>query len=278
MKGMALRNLAYQMMGEKDPLTDVISAAKRASECFSEARRLAPDEDYGYISEAQMTIRLLDYARGDEEAVAAFAKETTDPWLREAFERVESLLGSVREQHRDAAPSEYEERCRAELDVLYGAHDKAMQRWNLLLERKTPSGQEAVYAPPIRRQIVWLQLARCRRQWQRLAPKHLQRSLDLLEANIRQEPNDDRNIRLWLQGARFLAQPPSLSLAADRVATWRMRGDSLDALYYLYILKVLEALEGSAIAANDAQNNIELCRARAGFRRDRTIRNRAAIT
>ena len=50
-----------------------------------------------------------------------------------------------------------------------------------------------------------------------------------------------------------------------------MRGDSLDALYYLYILKVLEALEGSAIAANDAQRNIELCRARAGVRRDPTL-------
>ena len=49
-----------------------------------------------------------------------------------------------------------------------------------------------------------------------------------------------------------------------------MRGDSLDAIYYLYVLKMLEALDGSAIAANDAQKNIEICRAKAGFRRDRT--------
>jgi hypothetical protein len=104
-----------------------------------------------------------------------------------------------------------------------------------------------------------------------MAPKHLLRSLELLEKNIQQEPDDDRNIRLWLQGARFLTPPPSLSLAAERVATWRMRGDSLDAIYYLYVLKVLEALDGSAIAANDGQRNIELCRTKAGFRRDRTI-------
>lgn len=271
MKGMALRNLAYQRIGEKGPLTDVITAAKRATECFSEARRLAPDEDYGYISEAQMTLRVLDYARGDQEAVTAFAKDSADPWLREGFERVEGLLDSVREQRRQAPPSNYEERCRADLDVLYGAHDSALQRWDQLLQKKMPSGQQVVYAPPIRRQIVWLQLARCGRQWHRMMPKHLQRSLDLLEANIQQEPDDDRNIRLWLQGARFLVPPPSLALAADRIATWRMRGDSLDALYYLYILKVLEALDGSAIAANDAQKNIELCRSRAGFRRDRTI-------
>jgi len=271
MKGMALRNLAYQMISEKGPLADVISAAKRATECFNEARRLAPDEDYGYISEAQMTLRVLDYARGGEAAVAACAKETTDPWVRESFERVELLLDAVREQRRDTAPSNYEERCRADLDVLYGAHDKALQRWDQLLEKKTANGQPIVYAPPIRRQIVWLQLARCGREWHKMTPKHLRRALDLLEANIQQEPNDDRNIRLWLHGARFQVPPPSLSLAADRIATWRMRGDSLDALYYLYVLKVLEALEGSAIAANEAQKNIELCRSRAGFRRDRTI-------
>ncbi len=270
MKGMALRNLALQKIGEKESLESVVSAAKRGSECFAEARRLAPDEDYGYISDAQMTLRVLDYARGEQDSAAALAKESTDPWLREGFERIENLLGNVREQRRGEAPSEYEEKCRAELDVLYGAHDQALQRWDQLLQRKGPTGQPLVHAPPIRRQIVWLQLARCERQWEKMLPKQLQRSLDLLETNIQQEPNEDRNIRLWLQGARFQSPPPSLALAADRIATWRMRGDSLDAIYYLYVLKVLEALDGSAIAANDAQKNIEICRAKAGFRRDRT--------
>jgi hypothetical protein len=44
----------------------------------------------------------------------------------------------------------------------------------------------------------------------------------------------------------------------------------LDAVYYLYVLKVLEALDGSAIAATEAQRNIDVCRSRAGFRRDRS--------
>ncbi|HLF97694.1 MAG TPA: hypothetical protein VI457_11175 [Methylococcaceae bacterium] len=270
MKGMALRNLAYQMIDARQSLASVVATAKRASESFEKARYFAPDDDYGYISDAQMTLRVLDYARGEQNAVLALAKENVDPWLREAFERVENLLGTVREQHRGEIPSEYEDKCRADLDVLYGATDQALQRWDQLLQRKAPGGQLLVHAPPIRRQIVWLQLARYERKWDKMPPKHLQRSLDLLEANIQQEPDDDRNIRLWLQGARFLPSPPSLSLTADRVATWRMRGDSLDAIYYLYVLKVLEALDGSAIAANDAQRNIEICRTKAGFRRDRT--------
>lgn len=270
MKGMALRNLAFQMISEKEPILPIVSAAKRATESFAEARHLAPDDEYGYIAEAQTMLRVLDYARGGQDAATALAKENTDPWLMEGFERIENLLGTVREQRRGEAPSEHEDKCRAELDVLYGAHDQALQRWDHLLQRKASNGQPLVHAPPIRRQIVWLQLARHDRQWDKLSSKHLQRSLALLEENIQQEPNEDRNIRLWLQGARFLSPPPTLALAADRVATWRMRGDSLDASYYLYVLKMLEALGGSAIAANDSQKNIEICRAKAGFRRDRT--------
>lgn len=270
MKGMALRNLAVQLISENEPIVEVVSAAKRATESFGAARRLAPEDEYGYIAEAQTMLRVLDYARGGQDATSAFLKENTDPWLMEGFERVEDLLGSVREQRRGEPPSEHEDKCRAELDVLYGAHDQALQRWDQLLQRKGSNGALLVYAPPIRRQIVWLQLARCERQWEKLSPKHLQRALNLLEENIQQEPNEDRNVRLWLQGARFLSPPPTLALAADRVATWRMRGDSLDAIYYLYVLKMLEALDGSAIAANDSQRNIEICRAKAGFRRDRT--------
>lgn len=153
--------------------------------------------------------------------------------------------------------------------MLYGAHDQALQRWDRLLQQRSPNGQPVVFAPAVRRQIVWLQLARSGRRWEGLSSRHLNRALSLLEENIEQEPNDDRNVRLWLQGARFLTPPPSLAVAADRVATWRLRGDSLDAIYYLYVLKVLEALDGSAIAAADALRNIEVCRGRAGYRRDR---------
>jgi hypothetical protein len=270
MKGMALRTLAYQKMEQKETVSEVVSIAKLAAESFGNARRLSPDNEHGYIAEAQTMLRVLDYSRAGQDAATALANEGTDPWLMEGFERVENLLGTVREQRRGEPPSEHEDKCRAELDILYGAHDKALQRWDQLLQRKDSKGSLVVYAPPIRRQIIWLQLARCGRQWQNLAPKQLQRSLDLLEENIQQEPNEDRNVRLWLQGSRFLASPPSLSVASDRVATWRARGDSLDAIYYLYVLKALAALDGSAIAANEAQRNMEISRAKAGYRRDRT--------
>jgi hypothetical protein len=47
-------------------------------------------------------------------------------------------------------------------------------------------------AYPIRRQIVWTYLSRSERRWEKLHPKELRRSVELLEANLQEEPSDDR--------------------------------------------------------------------------------------
>jgi tetratricopeptide (TPR) repeat protein len=272
MKGMALRNLAFKSIETGRPLAEVLPIAKQASDCFAQARFFAPDEDYGYISEAQMITRLLDHAKSASgfNAVETAANPNADPWIREAFQKIEDLLLVVRQHRVGEQASEYEERCRADLDKLYGAHDQALQRWQSLLDRRDAKGQCVVYAPPIRRQIVWTHLARCDRKWDKMPSKNLQRTLDLLEQNLQEEPADDRNIRLWIQGARFLPNPPTIDVAAERVAYWRSNGDSLDAIYYIYVLHAIQAIGGSTLAGDRAMRSLEESKNRARFRRDRT--------
>jgi tetratricopeptide (TPR) repeat protein len=272
MKGMAIRNLVYSSIETGRLLSEIIPAAKQASDCFAQARNLAPDEDYGYISEAQMITRLLDHAQGltGQNAVLAVATPQSDPWIREAFQKIEDLLLTVRQARVGEQASEYEERCRADLDKLYGAHDQALQRWQGLLDRRDAHGQRTVHAPPIRRQIVWTHLARCSRRWDKMPTKNLLSTIDLLEQNLQEEPADDRNVRLWIQGARFLPNPPTIDLAAERVAYWRTNGDSRDAIYYIYVLHSLQAIAGSTLATDKANRALEECKNRARFRRDRT--------
>jgi tetratricopeptide (TPR) repeat protein len=272
MKGMALRNLAFKSIETERPLIELLPIAKQASECFAQARALEPDEDYGYISEAQMITRLLDYAQGigGQSAVAVAANANSDPWIREAFQKVEDLLLAVRQHHVGEQASEYEEKCRADLDNLYGAHDQALQRWQNLLDRRDVRGQCVVHAPPIRRQIVWTHLARCGRRWDKMPSNSLQRTLDLLDQNLQEEPADDRNVRLWIQGARFLPNPPTVEVAAERVAYWRSNGDSLDAIYYIFVLHSVQAIAGSTLSGDRAMRALEECKNRARSRRDRT--------
>jgi hypothetical protein len=73
----------------------------------------------------------------------------------------------------------------------------------------------------------------------------------------------------WILAARFLPDPPSLESVIERVAYWKSNGDSLDAVYYLYVLHALALINGSVLSEDHAIAALEECQSRARFRRDR---------
>lgn len=265
MRGMATRSRLYDLISEQAPLEDLIPLAVSASESFARARELGPDDDYAYISEVQMLARILAYsAASHPTGLARFvALPSTDNFLREALQQAEDLLEQVRRNREGERPSEYEARCRADLDALYGEHDSAIQIWNNLLDRP------GIYAPPLRRQIAWAYLARRGRAWDKLQQHEVDRIVELMRDNLELKPDDDKSLRLWLQAVRRSRHPLMLEAAIEKVAYWKANGDSLDATYYLYVLYTLSALEGSAGAIDYAIRNLDECKARARFRRNR---------
>jgi hypothetical protein len=219
-----------------------------------------------------MIIRLLDYAgKASKSDAITVATTSSIPWLREALQRAEDLLATVRRIRHGNHTSEYEEKCRAELDSLYGSHEKALQRWQNLLDRRDGAGKSSVYAPPIRRQIVWTYLSRGGRRWDRLKTKEIIRCVELLDENATQEPGNEANIRLWMQAARFLPEPPSLDLAIERIAYWKSITGSVDASYYLAALYAIQAIEGSSLALERHQNEMEFCASLSRSRRTRKL-------
>jgi len=265
MKGMVYRNWAYDEMRKSAPLNEVIDHAKLASECFSKAREVAPDDDYGYISEVQIIAKVLDYGAIINKVSPIFAAaHHPDSWFREGFDTAENLLEEVRRMRQSEIESEYEIRCRAELDLLYGKHGEALQAWQNLLDRRT------VFAPPIRRQIIHTLLSRSYRRWDNMADKDIERSLELLQKNITEEPNDGRNIKIWLQALRASKRELPIENIIEKVAYWASANESLDAHYYLYILYSLLAIGGSSIAVERSEHFLEKCRVQARYRRDKT--------
>ena len=131
-------------------------------------------------------------------------------------------------------------------------------------------GRRDVYAPPIRRQVVWTYLARRGRKWDGLPERELERVSSLLHANLEEEPNNSTNLRLWVQAVRRLPRPPSIEAINERVLSWRATTSSLDASYYLYILYALQALDGLSFARDSALRFIEETRIKARFPRART--------
>lgn len=266
MRGMALRQQVYDNIDKEQPLARLVELAKDASTSFGHARELSPDDEHGYISEVQMLLRLLDFAgkKAGSGILTYVTAANADPFLREAFQRAEDLLERVRRNREGEGASPYEESCRAKLDVLYGRHDRALQTWDTLLIRKD------IYAPPIRRQLVWTYLARQQRSWYGLEAREIDRIVDLLEQNLREEPQSDTNLRLWVQAVRRAKNAPSTEAVIERVGYWRSNANSLDSVFYSYVFYALQSIEGSALAVDQASRFIEECRNRTRFNRNRT--------
>lgn len=266
-RGMALRYRIYSELENGCPLGDAVALTKECCAAFQRARELKPDNQHGYISEVQLLTRLIDYAgqKVSGGPLAYIASPAADPYLRDCLEHAEDLLEQVR-RHREAeGDSPFEKDCRAKLDSLYGKHDAALQKWDSLLSRSD------VYSPPVRRQIVWTYLARKNRSWDALSEKEIHRIVDLLEENLRQEPNHDRNLRLWVQAIRRTASPPSIDSVIEKVAYWKASApNSLDAVYYLYVFHALKAIEGSQLSRDTSMRFLEECKGMAKYRRNRT--------
>jgi len=265
MKGMVCRSQVYDQIQQGLPLDAILMKAKLASSAFAKAREHNPDDDHGFISEAQLIIRVIDYVGklAGKDPVSAVAGHS-DPWIKEGFQTVEDLLMQVRQKRRDRADSQFEQHCQASLNALYGKHENALQVWDNLL---TKGG---AYAPPIRRQIVWTLLARCERDWGSMRPREIERSVKLLEDNMKEDPNDERNIRLWIQAIRYQAIPSTVETVVERVAYWASNTDTLDANYYLYVLHMLLAINGSTVAIDQATRTMERCREKSRYISDRT--------
>jgi tetratricopeptide (TPR) repeat protein len=266
MKGMVQRERAYELMSEKAAIDDVIAQAESAADAFSRARELDPDDEHGYISDAQMCLRVLDYCGAVQrtDAIRAASNPASPKWVRESLQGVEDLLAQVRQNREGERASRFEEACRADLDVMYGDYRTALQRWDSMLSRGD------VYRPPIRRQIVWAYLSRNERQWNEMKPDEVTRSVQLLAENLDEEPNNERNLRLWLQAVRVAQATPNLDTIIEKLGYWRANSDSLEPAYYLFIMYCLKAFEGSSLARDKAMRTLEECRVKARYRRNRS--------
>jgi hypothetical protein len=266
MRGMALRQQIYNLIQENGQLLDIVELTKQSSASFARARELNPDDDHGYISEVQLLARVVDFmGRANPQGVMGYlASPAADPFIRDSIEYAEDLLERVRRNREGQGASPYEEDCRAKLDSLYGRHDRALQIWDNLLTRKD------VFGPPVRRQIVWTYLARQGRSWDRVPTREIDRMVTLLEQNILEEPQNDRNLRLWVQAVRRSSHPPTIESVIERISHWRANTHSLEASFYLYVMYALQVIEGSTLSRDSALRFIDECRAAARFRRNRT--------
>ena len=207
MLGMAIRAKAYNIVesspnrnGELNKLTEQLALLEReAGAEFELSRSLAPLDEHGYISHIQLMIRCVEagFRASGSRIYEEFLLSSSAVWYRDLIDASETLLEELaRLKIGQDNLGRYYVQCRTSLDRLYGDYTRVIERWTNLI------GRQGVYQPPVRRQIVRAYLARQGREWHQLKEIELSRIIDLLEANILDEPRRASNLRLWFQAVR----------------------------------------------------------------------------
>ena len=264
MRGMVRRNYVRSLEQSSATIGDLVGVAEQASLDFQRCRELNPENEHGYISEAEMRIGLLRYIRQTNDDVFEYISRRDAPiYIRESLDRIEGLLAHVKRNHEGAGASEFEARASARVHELYGDYTSALQRLNSLL------GRADVFQPPIRRQLAWAYLSRSRGDWSMVPPHNVDRVVELLTRNLNEEADHEENIRLWMQASRFQEMPPSLESVFEQVQYWQAQPGSVDAAYYAYVLNAVMAMDGSPVARQQYERYLEECRELTRFRRNR---------
>lgn len=267
-KGMCLRSIAYDEMTKhrktklqsgviaNEEYNDVIDKlVPEAAQQFELSREIAKKQnrldEYGFIAHIQLLITAIDYAIViSGKTKADFFSQNTDPFA-EWLDLSESLLEEVRRINLDNDDSGKIEGCVNDIMAFYENYEQILQNLRSQLEKgKNPSRT--------RRQIVRTYFRKKEDYTKDI--KTVNNILSLMEQNIENEPDNEKNFYLWFQAARY--SKVSVDDALSKLSKWKANSTSIDAIYYFYILKVFRALQGYTDATIDAFNLIKECKAK----------------
>ncbi len=119
-----------------------------------------------------------------------------------------------------------------------------------------------VAKPPVRRMLANAYVRRMEDDTVAVQAKRLRRIVELMQENLADDPTNGADMRIWFRAFRML---PSFTLteAIDKMTQWSLMSDSIDALYYLYILHFISARRGIHTSLGEARRYVELCKQRA---------------
>jgi tetratricopeptide (TPR) repeat protein len=223
---------------------------------FDEAIRIKDDSEYPHVAVVQVAVAVIEtaYRRSGASSHSEFLARPTSSSYRSLVERAEAAVDAMAEIDGGDQPSARVEEVNVELNALYDDYTALLQGWRNLLVRQD------INKVPVRRRLVRAYYRRAG-DWAKLGRADRERVRVLLEENLQDDPTDSVSLRDWLRVARL--DTASIDRASELVSYWASQSTSRDALYYDYVLAVLQVLEGRDSIRFDAQRKIERCRDRA---------------
>jgi tetratricopeptide (TPR) repeat protein len=236
--------------------SELLRVAELALADFDEAIRLKDDSEYPHVASVQVAVAAIEtaYSRSGSPSHAEFLARPTSAPYRSLLEKAEAAIDAIAEIDGGDQPSSRAEEVKLELETLYDDYALLLQGWRNLLDRQD------VNKIPVRRRLVRTYFRRAG-GWPELSRVDRERVRALLEENLQDDPTDSVSLKDWLRVTRV--DGASIDRASELVSYWASQSTSRDALYYDYVLSVLQVLEGRDSIRYEAQRKIERCRERA---------------
>ncbi|WP_372661257.1 hypothetical protein [Cohnella sp.] len=224
--------------------------AVRASTMF-EASRTINNKIAGYISDIEMCIDLVDIGRklSGLHSMEEFIRLSNDSWYMTYIDRALSLMQIAKNLDDDDFETN---KIQAKVNGMEDATLKTIDMWEGYLEDAAKHQK-----PQIRRFIARAKESELYRNGIEKNLHLIDEIILLMEENIREEPKNPANIRMWFNTIRHCkTKSPEILLdeAIQNLALWKISNSSIEAYYYYFILVSIKAIEGSSKAEAELQS------------------------
>lgn len=238
---------------------DVIKdLTNKALENFAISRKLDPHKEHAYTSVIYLCTDIIETSK------KLFNLSITDllqhgsygAFFVHLLQVASEALDGIEDLYTDSANiSNYGELCRAKLARARGEYSEALQCYNNLLSRNGfPKAQ-------LRRLIAYAYSQKDGDYTPFYPAKIASKVFDLMQVNIKDECNYDKNMPLYLRAARSLSVPPSIEAILTSIQKWKLESPrSLNALFYHATLVSLQVINGAYGLLDEANEALKLCK------------------
>lgn len=239
--------------GENEEADNVINEIqkmlKEASKYFEKVRD-TNNKVAGYISDVEMCIELIDFEKkfiGCSTEV--LLRDYKDSWFMEYYDRALTLLEGFKslqvEEETEFNKIRLSVKSSESLQDMMNNIEMTVSMWEKYL-----SQADELRKPVVRRFIARAKQNQIQDETSRDA-KTVEYVMKLMEDNIKQEPDNGSNIRIWFNALRFCEnRNPEILLddAIEKLGVWKRLGNNYEAYYYFFILMCIKAIEGGSRA------------------------------
>ncbi|AGA70736.1 hypothetical protein Desdi_3342 [Desulfitobacterium dichloroeliminans LMG P-21439] len=225
------------------------NAANEALDMFK-TTRLLNNQVPGYVSAIDLCIDIVDIGKSiskDDDSVE-FIRNNQGEWYMWYLDEALSLMDALRSVEDDSDFSR--STLQAKLDNLVGELDKTVLMWEKFLQQAKTSE-----ITQVRRFLARAKQSQLRKRGYDVASsKDIDDIMALMVENIREDPNNAANIRIWFDTVRYCSsKDPELLLdeAISNLSVWKATTGSVEAYYYYFILICIKAIEGASRAEAD---------------------------